>query len=160
VQNLNLVSDQLKHVFVIGDNHCQQVVPLCFLSKGSDDVIGFVAFNLQDGHVQGFTKPSDVGKLGCQIIRHLRPMGLIGLEGFMTKCGLAAVKYDSDIVRLILADQLAEHRSKTKHGVGRQALTIRQIANGVKRSEYVGHSVHQEDPFDGFGARGSLTCGH
>ena len=141
-----MIADQLAHIFIVGDDDDIEALRFGFLCQRADDVVSFIARLARDGHAQRFRDAQDVRKLHRQIVGHRAARRFVRLITFVAKGRFGRIKGDAEIIRLLLSDQSPQHHRETVDGIGRQALRIREAANGVVGAIDLRHSIDQNEP--------------
>ena len=84
-----------------------------------------------------------IGDLCAHAFRHGRPLGLVGLVGFMSQGRPGLVKDHRQTLRLVFTDDLHQRGRETVDGVSLQALGIIQRGQGKKGAIDIGAPVDQ-----------------
>ena len=169
VEDADVLVDELHHVLVGGDD--VDVVSLLgeAAGEGADDVVGFVAGEVEDGNVEGFEGAADVGLLLGEVWRSFGAGGLVAgvvdlfkllgldvelLDGlhlgrfFVAVHGGSALVDGGEVVRLEVLPQLVDHIDEDVGGGGGNAGARGHGAralHGVVGAEDEGHAVEEID---------------
>ena len=137
-QHAHARADELQQVLVAGDDddvevgHGQRV-----LDEGGQRVVGLVARHLEDRRPERVEQAADVGQLAREVVRHRRARGLVVGEHRVAERRTRRIQRDAEVVGLLLADELPEHRAQDQHRVARHALRRREVADRVVGAEDV-----------------------
>ena len=183
IEDGDFVADELQHVLVAGDDEDGVRGGGGFAGEGADDIVGLVAFELEDGNAIGFEGAADVGDLLDEVGRHFGAVGLVALVLlFFERLGLEVELADGgDGLGLLVADgggadiedggevlggkvvaEFAEHVDEDEDGSGGESGFggHRPLArHGVIGAEDEGHGVNEEDAAGGGLSRGGLNGG-
>lgn len=118
VEDGHRIVDQLQRVPVTGDDEDLETLRLGLGGERGDDVVGLVAVDrehLDAERIEDFLGDVD---LPVELVRRLRPLRLVlrvhlraeGLPGDVERCG--------DVRRLLVAQQVDEHRGEAVHRIG------------------------------------------
>jgi len=118
--------------------------------EGRDDVVGFEVRHFQHADAVGAHQLADHGKLCRQIFRGRIAAGLVvGVEAVPE--GLPRrVENDDGVIRLLLADHLAEHVDEAVGRVRRRAVRCTQAGNGEEGAIHGIRAVDEENARRGF----------
>jgi hypothetical protein len=137
-------TDQLEEITVGGDDH--RLHPLLHRpeGQGGDGVVGLVALDLHDGDLQRPQHLADQPELLPELVGRLRAAGLVvGVHG-QPLHGRSLVERHRDPVRLLLGQELDQHRGEPVHGVGDLAGGRGQV-RGKGEIRPVGQAVAVEE---------------
>ena len=153
--------DELEHVFVRGDDDDLEAFRRRLCRKGSDDVVGLVAGQLEHGDPIGIQNPADVGDLRGQVRGHRDAVGFVIAVGLVAHGLLRPVPGDREQIRGVLPQHLSQHRHEPVDGVGGLAERRREALDRVVGAVDVGHRVHEVELPGGFrhGSRDSMLLG-
>ena len=135
--------DELEHVLVGRHDDDFEAGLRGTPGQGADDVVGFVARQLQDRDPVGLEDAADLGNLGREVHLHGGPVGLVAVVLLVPDRLLLAVEGHGQVVRRVLPEHLPEHRDEAVDGVGRPAGRGRKPPDRVVRPVDVGHGVHE-----------------
>ena len=145
VEDAHAVADELEEVLVAGDDG--HVVPgrAGLFGERPDDVVRLEPRVGQHRHAEGFARLAHPRRLFDQVGGHRRPVRLVvggerGPEGRPPH-----VEGGGDQRRLVVGDQLAQHRDEAVDGVRGPAVGRAQPAYRVVRAVHLGAAVDQED---------------
>ncbi len=150
-QDANTAADQLHHVFVAGDDVDVDVAAAGLLGERADDVVGFVAGNLDDGQAHGFAEAAHKGNLNEKIVGHGRPLGFVLGEKLVAEGGAGGIENDGDKIGLQILGDAAKHVGKKEGDFGGDALILQAVHGGKEGAKNEAHGVDQEEFFRGFG---------
>jgi hypothetical protein len=71
------------------------------------------------------------------------------LKGFMAESLLPAIKGHSNMIGLVLADQLPHHSRKAIDRIGGQSPIIGQVSDSIKCPEDMRHAINEEEALGG-----------
>ena len=120
VINLNPVAYQLEEVLVSGDDHHIDFRFQTFC-HGPDEIIGLIPLHLQCGYAITSDDLLDIRNLRNELLRHSRPVGLIGLKGLAPEGRRLRVEDNGKIVGPVIFEHLEKHLDKPVNRVGRKA---------------------------------------
>ena len=107
------------------------------LDERGKHVVGLVARHLDHRGAQRFEEATHVGELAREVVGHRRPGGLVFGEERVAERRPRGIQRDPEVIGLLLADELPQHRAEDQHGVARDALGRREIADRVIGAEDV-----------------------
>ena len=139
----NMVPDKLQEVFVSGYNDHRQILTGVSCGQCADDIIRFNATLFQDRDSEC---PDDffyIRYLRNDRLRYLLAGCLVSFVGVMAKCRPFNVKGHGNVCRVMIPQELQEHRRKPVDGVRGKTLGIGKVANGVKGPEKIIASVDE-----------------
>jgi len=118
VENGDVVGHQLQRVAVAGDHQNAETLLCCLRGQRGDDVVGFVTLPGQnrDAH-----RPQDVlGEvdLATEFVRRRAPLRLVLGEDLGTERLPRHVESGRYVARVLVAQQVDQHRGESVHGVG------------------------------------------
>ena len=149
VQHPDLLAHQLEHVLVRGHDHDVEAARDGLLGERRDRVVRFEAGHLHDGQAEGLADPPDVGQLHHEVVVHLRAVGLVLLVLVVAERPPRRVEEDSDVLGLLVLQELAQHGGEAVGGVRGQTAAGREAADGVEGAVELAAAV---DEVDGPGA--------
>jgi hypothetical protein len=79
-----------------------------------------------------------------QPLWHGRSVGLVIFIDFTSKGGRFRIEGDDKVVRLVVFEHFKEHPGEAKDGIGRKALGIGEMADGIKGTEDIRGTVNQK----------------
>ncbi len=139
-------ADELEQVLVPADD---DDLPLGQRQGAGDErrqgVVGLEARDLDTRDPQSLDEAPHVGELAREVVGHRRARRLVlGREG-VAKRRARRVPGDREIVGLLLADELPEHRAEDQHGLRRDPLGGREVADRVVGAEELRVAVDDEE---------------
>jgi hypothetical protein len=90
----------------------------------SEHIVGFVARHGEDWDAHRLTRLVDPIDLLDQIVWHLRAVGLVIGHDLVAERGAGQVERGSDMGRVVIGEELSQHRDKNVDGVRRTALLV------------------------------------
>ncbi len=123
VHHVDPGADQLHQVLVRGDDRDGRALLLGELGVGGDQVVGLVPLLFDRGDVEGAHRLPAQRDLRGQVLRHLRPVGLVLGVDVVAEAVAARIEDHRD--RLAVADvaqQLQKHVGEAVDGEGRRAV--------------------------------------
>jgi hypothetical protein len=152
------VLDELVAVTVAGDDDGLDAFVAGARGERGDDVVGFVAGQLDHRHRQRGEHLANQPHLLAQDVGRRGAVRLVGVDRLVAERRLGPVERDGDVVGLVVAQQVDEHRREAEHGVGHLARRRRHV--GRQREE---RPVRERVPVDehqlGHGANLRRTAG-
>ena len=124
--------DELQRVAVSRHDVDVKILRFHLPGNGADNVVAFIAFQLQDMNAQAFQYFPYQGELGPQIVGRRLARRLIAVVQVVSEGMLVLVKGYGYVMGLQLLVQFKQHVQKAVHGVRRPALAVRQGGDGVK----------------------------
>ncbi len=144
VVDANAVLHELEEILVAGHDRGLKPVGTGLHRQRADHVVSFHAFERQDGHAHGLARFVDPRHLFGEVAGHGSPIGLV-VGGDVRAEGLPAqVERREDVLRLMVREQLAEHRDEAVGGVGGLAVRPGQAADRVIRAIHLVTAVDEE----------------
>jgi len=129
-------ADELEEILVTGDDHDLEVGPLEGAGdEGGEDVVGLEARDLDHRDPERLEQALDVGELPNEVVGHRRAGRLVLGGERVPERGPGGVPGDREVVGLLLAAELPEHRAKDQHRLRRDPLGGREVADRVVGAE-------------------------
>ena len=153
-------TNELEEVTIGRDDHGVDPLVERAQREGGDRVVGLVAFDLHDGDGQGLEHLVDQPELLLELVRRLRPAGLV--VGVLSQPHRRAplVEVHCQVVGALLSEELDEHRREPVDGVRDLAAAggegRREREEGPVRQAV---SVQEEDPLRRLGVRRRAAIG-
>ena len=143
-------ADELHQVLVGGDDGDVGAGFRRLPCIGGDEIVRLEAELLDGGQVEGFGRVADEAELGPQILRRLRPVGLVRAIELVAEGALGLVEDDAEIGRTHaqagVRQELPQHVAEAGDGADRQAVRLAgERRQGVIGAEDEGRAVDQED---------------
>ena len=88
---------------------------------GSQHVVGLIAGHCENGNPHRFARLVYPVDLLDQVVRHPRTVGFVVGRDLVTECGPGQVEGGGDVRRVVIREQLSQHRDEDVHGVRRAA---------------------------------------
>ena len=139
-------ADELEQVLVAADEHDVEVVLEPRAGRGGEQVVGLDPLLLDDRDPVGPHQVPDDRDLRHQPLGHRRPRRLVLREVRVAGRRPLRVERHGEVVRLLLAHDLQQHRREAVDRVGREALGVREVPDRVERPVDVGVPVDQVEP--------------
>ena len=137
-----MIRHELKHVLVAGHDNGGEPLVRRLSRQRADDVVRFIAGESDHRNAKRFAHTQDVRDLPDQILRHRFPRRLVAFIHLVAHSGALDVQGHTDVIRLLLLDELAQHRGEAENCVGRQTLGGAQpLHGGIVGPVDMGHSV-------------------
>ena len=121
IQHIDAIGDQLHHVLITGDDDDVEALLLGAPRDGTDNVVRFVAGELQDGDIHSAKKLANVRDLRRQVLGHLGAIGFVIGEGFLALGFADALEDGGHILRLEGLRQLPDHVVENEDRLGGDA---------------------------------------
>jgi hypothetical protein len=136
---------QLQQVLVAGDD--DHVVRGRGRARGNraDHVVGLEARGGDDGHAHRFARGVHPRDLLRQVGRHRRAVRLVVGGERRSERRAGEVERRGNERRVLIVDELAQHRHETVDGVGRAAVGAGQFPDRVIRAIHLGAAVDEEE---------------
>ena len=145
VVDADAVTHQLEEILVPGDEGDVEAGSGSLRRQRAQHVVGFEARGGEDRDAQRLARLVDPRDLLPQIVGHGRAVGLVVGRQLGSKRLHRQVERGGDELRLMIGQQLAEHRHEAVHRVGRLAVRAREAADGVVRPVHLVAAVDQEE---------------
>ncbi len=139
-------ADELKHVLVGGDEHHLHRLAPHPVDQRAQHIVGLEARYLEEGQPERLEDALDEGDLAAEIVGHARTRLLVRRELLLAKGGARRIPRHRRVRRVLLAEQLQEHGGHSAHGVGRLALGVGEIGEGMIGAVEKPRPVHHEEP--------------
>src|SRR5437667_10114293 len=107
------------------------------VDQRGQDVVGLVPRHLDHRRSQRREQPPHERELANEVFGHRRAGGLVVREEMIPEGRPRRIPGDPEVLGLLLADELPQHRGQDQHGVARYTLGRREIADRVIRAEQV-----------------------
>jgi hypothetical protein len=117
-QDVDAFGEELEEVLVRGDAVDMEACAGGRACQRGDEVIGFVARELNPGNAQGIEQLLDVRKLRCQVLRWCLPGGFVGGVLFVPEGWGGGIEGDSEQLGMVLPQQEQQHVRKAEGGEG------------------------------------------
>ena len=137
--------DELEHVLVGGDEHHLHRLAPHPVDERAEHIVGLEARHLEQRQPERLEDPLDEGDLAAEIVGHPRARLLVGRELLLAKGGARRIPRHRRVLRVLLAEQLQEHGGHAAHRVGRLALGVGEIGQGVIGAVEKPRPVHHEE---------------
>ena len=140
--------DELGKVFVGGDH---EGVVFAFvvggLGESSDEVVGFVAIDFEEGDGEGFAEFLAGGDGGAEFVRHLVAVGLVFRIFFVARSGGRGVPGDGEVGGFLVLDDGEKGIGEAEEGGGIHALGVHDgIADeGKVGAVDEGHAIEEKE---------------
>ena len=144
-------ADELRHVLVAGRDHDVKALLRCLPRERADDVVGLDTDHPQQRQTEGGHGFQHRLDLRAQLVRHRRPVRLVGLEQVVAERPARRIEDDRNALGLIVLQELDEHVDDAEDRTGGLALRVRQRWQRVECPVQVGRTVDQIE--DGSGHR-------
>ncbi len=148
VEHGHVVVDELEGVAVAGDDEDVVARRAGLRGEGGDDVVGLVAGGGQVADAERVQHLEDEADLAAELIRGLRPAGLV-LDVLLVPEGrLGPVEGHRDPGRLLVPQDVDEHRGEAVDGVGGLARRGREVLHREREERPVRQRVpvEQQEP--------------
>ena len=148
VEHGHVVVDELEGVAVAGDDEDVVARRAGLGGEGGDDVVGLVAGGGQVADAERVQHLEDEADLAAELIRGLRPAGLV-LDVLLVPEGrLGPVERHRDPGRLLVPQDVDEHRGEAVDGVGGLARRGREVLHREREERPVRQRVpvEQQEP--------------
>jgi len=147
VKETHLRSDGLHQILVAGDDCYFQFIAGKALRQSGNQIIRFKTGLFEDRQIKGSNDLLDFGDLRHQIIRHRNSVRLVLRIKLFAESRSARIEDDRQVVGLLVADDLEEHGGKAIDSVGRKALAVGKMADGVISTVDVARTVDEIKAF-------------
>ena len=134
--------DQLKKVLVARHDSDVESCRRGLHRQRPDDVVGFVALGGQDSDAERLARGVHHRDLLGELVRHRRAVGLVVGREVVAKRPAGQIERRRDVLRLVLVEQLAEHRHEDVDGVGRASLGVAQDTAFGRTNRRVKRAIH------------------
>ena len=124
VEHADAVANELKEVLVERDDDRVEAGVDGLQRQRPDDVVGFIAIRCDDGDAERFACRMHHRDLDGELIGHRRAIGLVIPGQIVTERAAGQIERRRDVLRLVLVEQLAQHRDEDVHGIGRLPLRV------------------------------------
>ena len=111
------VLDELVAVTVAGDDEDVVTAIAGLGGERGDDVVGLEARRLEHRDVEDLDHLADQADLLAEDVGCLAPVGLVGGQRLVAEGRLGPVERDREMVGLVVADQVHQHRGEAEDGV-------------------------------------------
>ena len=138
-------ADELEHVLVGGDQHHLHRVAPHPVDERAQHNVGFEAGHFEQRQPERLEDPLDEDDLAAEIVGHSRARFLVGRELLLAKGGARWIPRHRRVRRVLLAEQLQKHGGHAANGVGRLALGVGEIGQGMIGAVEKPRSVHHEE---------------
>ncbi len=148
VEHGHVVVDELEGVAVAGDDEDVVARRAGLRGEGGDDVVGLVAGGGQVADAERVQHLEDEADLAAELVRGLRPAGLV-LDVLLVPEGrLGPVEGHRDPGRLLVPQDVDEHRGEAVDGVGGLARRGREVLHREREERPVRQRVpvEQQEP--------------
>ncbi len=146
VEHLDVgVTNQLVRVAVAGDDHGVDPLAGGLLGEGGDDVVGLDPLDLEHRDLEGVEDLVNQRHLGREDVRRLLTAGLVVGVHVVPERRRPGVEGDGDVVGLLVAEHLDEHRREPVDGVRDRPRPRREVGRqGVEGPERKRVAVEEE----------------
>jgi hypothetical protein len=157
VKHTDAVAHQLEEILVAGDDGDVEARGDSLRGQRTDHVVGFIALRRQDRHAQRLTGGVHHRNLYGELVGHRRAIRLVVRHEIVAEGASGQIERRADVFRLVLVQQLAQHRDEDIDRVGGTALCVAEEAafrgahRRMKRAVHLRAAVDEEQTF---------TCGH
>ncbi len=138
-------ADELEHVLVGGDQHHFHRLAPHPVDERTQHIVGLETRHLEERQTERLEDPLDEGDLAAEIVGHSRARLLVGRELLLAKGGAGRIPGHCRVLRILLAEQLQEHGGHAAHRVGRLALGVGEIGQGVIGAVEKSRPVYHEE---------------
>ena len=146
-------ADKLQQILVAGDDDDLQIGKLeRLLHDRGEHVVRLVAPHFEHGRAERVEQAAHVRELAHEVVRHRGARRLVLREQRVAERRARRIERDAEVVGLLFADQLPQHRAEDEHRVTRHALRRREVADRVVRAEDV------RMPVDDVKTLHAMTC--
>jgi hypothetical protein len=150
----DVVAHELQEILVRGDDEHAAAFLNGPPREGSDEIVGFDPWRLENRKTQSGAEPPSVGGLLLQSVGSRRSVRLVGWKLLVTGGAPAGVeRHRGEIVRLVGKD-LAQHVGEPEHGVGGEPGAGRERGNREERPVKEVVAVEEENRL------AAVTCWH
>jgi len=142
---MDMVIHHLENVSVAGDDQCVNALGRGLPGQGSQDIVRLETLFGEDRDIQGFDNLFDALDLCVQLLRSALAVAFIRVIHVVAE-GPANIERHSDVFRLLIAQDIEQHRAEAKDCIGQLTRGRAHIGRqGVKRSEGQAVSVDQDE---------------
>jgi len=143
------LSDQLHHIFVVGNHEHIQILLRGLQRHGADHVVRFVSLHFQNRQPHGLAQSPHKRQLHTHFIRHRLPLRFVFFKKFVAKRRSGRIEHDSDVIRLVILDEPAKNIAEEERHVGRRAVRPGQPLRHRRKEGPVdvGHSIYKKEFF-------------
>ena len=142
---MDVVIHHLENISVAGDDQCVNALGRGLPGQGSQDIVRLETFSGEDWDIQGCDNLFDALNLRVQLLRSPLSVAFVRFVHVVPE-GPANIERHGDVFRLLIAQDIEQHRGEAKDGVGQLARGRAHIGwQGVKRSEGQAVSVDQDE---------------
>ena len=142
VEDADAVADELKEVLVARDDRDVEAGRRRLHRQRPDHIVGFVALGGEDRHAERLARGVHHRNLLRELVRHRRAVRLVVGDEIVAEGAARQIERRGDELRLVLVEQLAEHRDEDVDGVGRRALRVAQQSAFRRADRRVIRAVH------------------
>jgi hypothetical protein len=143
VVDLDAVVHQLKEILVSRDDRHLEPGRGGLRRQRADHVVRFIALRGEDGHAHGFARLVHQRDLLREIAGHRRAVGLVVGDDVVAEGRAGEIEGGGDVLRLMIVDQLAQHRHEAIDGVGGVSVGAGQPADRVIGAIHLRAAVDQ-----------------
>ena len=134
---------ELEHILIAGDDDDVEPGPFRLVRERADQIVRLVPGLPDSGNIKSFHHAMDVGNLGAHAVRHRRPLRLVVFELRVAQGRPLFVERHDEAIRLLLANNLQQHRREAEDGVGLETFGIIHRRQGEEGTIDVGAPIDQ-----------------
>ena len=131
VEDADAVADELEEVLVARDDRDLEAGRRRLLRQRADHVVGFVAFGGEDRHAERLARRVHHRDLHRELVGHRRAVGFVVGDQVVAEGAAGQIERRGDVLRLVLVEQLPQHRDEDVDRVG--GLAPARCAAGRRR---------------------------
>ena len=143
VHHLDARPDELHQVLVGGDDRAGTAGLNSHPGIGRDKIVGLVVFKLTAGQAKGLGRFTDERELRDQVLRRLRPVGLVLVVDLVAEGRAPGIEDHGDMVDFRIVEKLRQHSGKAEDCVDRRAVRPRHRRKRMIGAEQVARAVDQ-----------------
>jgi hypothetical protein len=112
-----LIRRQLKRIAVTGDDGHPHILPLPFFAVGAEKIIRLIIGVRYLPEPERLGQLQNTGDLYVEVIRRLGTTVFVGLVLLMAECLIADIETDNEMIRLLDAQDVQQHRGDAEHRI-------------------------------------------
>ncbi|MCG3778460.1 MAG: hypothetical protein JW388_1181 [Nitrospira sp.] len=136
-------SQELEHILVARDDDDIIPILLRLVREGTDQIVCLMPGLSDGGDVEGIHDAMDIGNLSAHPVRHRWPLRFVVFELRVAQGRPFFVKRHNNSIRLLLANNLQQHRREAEDGVGLKTFGIIHRRQGEEGTIDVRASIDQ-----------------
>ena len=142
VEDADAVADELIEILVARDDRHLEAGRGRLLRQRPDHIVGFVALGGEDRHAERLARRVHHRDLLGELVRHRRAVRFVVGDEVVAERAARQIERRRDVFRLVLVEQLAEHRDEDVDRVGGRPCALRSSPPSVVRTGAWIRAVH------------------